>query len=108
MIDPALLRSGRFELHIKIGKLFVSQLLFILDLSTLDLPSTKGRFDILKSLIEPLQMNARLASDVNEAVLAQIAESTINYSGAELKQLIQCASRAAIRRVITVILKATI
>jgi ATP-dependent Zn protease len=85
-----------------------SHLLYIFDLSALDLPDTQGRFDILNFLIKPLLMNARLASDVNEAAICRIAQSTVNYSGAELKQLIQSATRLAVKRVVTVILKATI
>ena len=79
----------------------------ILDLFLLDLPSAQGRLDILKFLTKPLQINSTLASDVNETLLTHIAERTVNYSGADLKQLIQCASRSAIRRIVMVILKAT-
>jgi SpoVK/Ycf46/Vps4 family AAA+-type ATPase len=52
-----------------------------------------------------LQENKRLAFDVTNAVLCKIAEGAIGYTGADLKQLVQCASRLAMKRVIMVILK---
>ena len=72
------------------------------------MPNAQGRLDILTSLTKPLRMSGRLAPDVDEALLCEIANTSINYSGADLKQLVQCASRSAITRTATVILKATI
>ncbi|CAF3575571.1 unnamed protein product [Rotaria sordida] len=88
MIDPALLRDGRFELKFKI-----------------DLPNVQERFEILKFFTKPLQENKRLASNVTNVVLSQIAQGTTNYSGADLEQLIQCAIDLAIRRVVKVSLE---
>ncbi|CAF4728064.1 unnamed protein product [Rotaria sp. Silwood1] len=85
MIDPALLRGGPFELEFKI-----------------DLPNVQQRFEILKFFTKPLQENKRLASNVTDVVLSQIAQGTTNYSGADLEQLIQCAIDLAIRRVVKV------
>jgi SpoVK/Ycf46/Vps4 family AAA+-type ATPase len=68
-----------------------------------DLPDVKARFEILKFHIDRLQNNARLASDVTETVLAMIAESTMGYSGANLKQIVQKAILLGIQRVSMVI-----
>ena len=46
-----------------------------------------------------LQENKRLAPDVTEAMLSEIAGSTIGYTGADLKQIVQRAGRLAMKRV---------
>ncbi len=63
MIDPALLRSGRFDKLIRIG-----------------LPGELGRFEILKIHAEDIP----LAEDVD---LAELSKKTENFSGAELALL---------------------
>ena len=70
MIDDALLRPGRFEVHIEIG-----------------LPDEKGRLDILK--IHTNKMNSTgYLRDVN---LEQIAEITKNFTGAEIESVVKNA-----------------
>lgn len=73
VLDPALLRPGRFDRHI-----------------TIDRPTKDGRLQILKVHIRKVP----LADDVD---LADIAASTIGFSGAELKNLVNEAALNAVR-----------
>jgi len=63
MLDPALLRPGRFDRHVKV-----------------DLPDKKGRLEILKLHCR----NKPLAKDMN---LKDIAKETFGFSGAHLESL---------------------
>lgn len=78
LLDDALLRSGRLELHININ-----------------LPDINGRRQILdihtKKIRENLMFNENI--DLNE-----IAQDTENFTGAELEALIKNASSYAINR----------
>lgn len=76
MLDPALLRPGRLEMHLKIG-----------------LPDTSGREQILNIHTQKMRDNGRLDSDVN---LSELAKVTKNFSGAELEGLIKSASSFAL------------
>jgi vesicle-fusing ATPase len=78
MIDEALLRPGRMEIHLEIS-----------------LPDEFGRLQILRIHTAKLKESNSLASDVD---LADIAKQTKNYSGAELAGLIRSASSYAIYR----------
>lgn len=78
MIDEALLRPGRFEVHIEVG-----------------LPDKSGRAQILKIHTRVMSESKRLADDVN---LDEICALTKNYSGAELEGLVKCAVSYAIQR----------
>jgi ATP-dependent 26S proteasome regulatory subunit len=69
MIDPAILRHGRFGIHIKI-----------------DLPNQTGRHEILNIHSTALRQNKLLTDDVD---LMKIADITENYTGAELECLVQ-------------------
>lgn len=71
MIDEALLRPGRFEVHIEIG-----------------LPDEKGRLDILKIHTNKMNQAGYLDSNVN---LNEIATITKNFTGAELECVIKNA-----------------
>ena len=73
VLDPALLRPGRFDRHV-----------------TVDRPTKKGRLEILKVHIR----NVPLASDVN---LERIARSTVGMSGADLANLVNEAALLATR-----------
>lgn len=79
-IDPAILRSGRLELHIEIT-----------------VPDKQGRTEILKIHSKDLVKNGHLSSDVN---FDEIADITVNYSGAELKSLLNKASAFSMVRLI--------
>ncbi|KAK4514101.1 FAM50A protein [Mucor velutinosus] len=82
MIDEALLRPGRLEVHMEIG-----------------LPDEKGRLQILKIHTGKMRTNDVLESDVN---LDDLAELTKNYSGAEISGVVKAASSYAFSRHIKV------
>lgn len=69
MIDEALLRSGRLEVHMEIS-----------------LPDEPGRAQILKIHTEKMRTNGKLGSDVD---LAELAKQTRNFSGAEISGLVK-------------------
>lgn len=78
MIDEALLRPGRLEIHMEIS-----------------LPDEKGRFQILKIHTTKMSTNNILDSDVD---MAELASLTKNFSGAEIAGLIKSASSFAFNR----------
>ena len=82
MIDDALLRPGRLEVHVEIG-----------------LPDTKGRLQILHIHTRSMKESKRLAPDVPKR-LPEIAEKTKNFSGAEIEGLVKAASSFALGRCI--------
>jgi cell division protease FtsH len=73
VLDPALLRPGRFDRHV-----------------TVDRPTKKGRLEILKVH----SRNVPLATDVD---LDRIARSTVGMSGADLANLVNEAALLATR-----------
>lgn len=73
VLDPALLRPGRFDRHV-----------------TVDRPTRKGRFEVLKVHCRKVP----LSDDVD---LQKIADSTIGFSGADLKNLVNEAALSATR-----------
>ena len=82
MIDEALLRSGRLEVHMEIS-----------------LPDEQGRAQILKIHTTKMRNNNVIESDVNTDELAKL---TKNFSGAELSGLVKAASSFAFSRHIKV------
>ena len=72
MIDEALLRPGRLEVHVEIS-----------------LPDEPGRAQILKIHTSHMRQNGSLGVDVDIAELSQL---TKNFSGAELNGLVRSAS----------------
>ncbi len=78
MIDEALLRPGRLEVHMEIS-----------------LPDEHGRAQILKIHTAKARENGRLAADVN---LEELARDTRNFSGAEIQGLIRSATSFALQR----------
>jgi vesicle-fusing ATPase len=78
MIDEALLRPGRLEVHMEIG-----------------LPDEKGRVQILTIKTKKLRENDYLGPDVNLEALAATAK---NFSGAELEGVVKSASSYALER----------
>ncbi|MCX7805899.1 MAG: ATP-dependent zinc metalloprotease FtsH, partial [Planctomycetota bacterium] len=74
VLDPALLRPGRFDRHIYV-----------------DLPDIKGREEILRVHAKKV----RLAPDVD---LSVIAKATPMFSGADLENLINEAALSAVRK----------
>ncbi|KAI8938821.1 hypothetical protein NX059_004683 [Plenodomus lindquistii] len=82
MIDEALLRPGRLEVHMEIS-----------------LPDESGRAQILKIHTTKMRTNNVLESDVN---VEELAKLTKNFSGAELNGLVKAASSFAFSRHIKV------
>ncbi|CAG8702218.1 11086_t:CDS:10, partial [Ambispora leptoticha] len=78
MIDEALTRPGRLEVHMEIG-----------------LPDEKGRLQILKIHTSKMRQNGIMDSDVD---LAELASLTKNFSGAEINGLVKSASSFAFNR----------
>lgn len=78
LIDEALLRPGRLEVHMEIG-----------------LPTESGRLQILKIHTAKMKANKALAEDVD---LAELAELSKNYTGAEISGLIKSATSFAFNR----------
>ncbi|KAF5393083.1 hypothetical protein D9757_001265 [Collybiopsis confluens] len=78
MIDEALLRPGRLEVHMEIS-----------------LPDEHGRLQILNIHTAKMRQNGVMDSDVD---LPEIASTTKNFSGAEIGGLIKSATSFAFNR----------
>ncbi|KAI1433438.1 P-loop containing nucleoside triphosphate hydrolase protein [Xylaria sp. CBS 124048] len=78
MIDDALLRPGRLEVHLEIS-----------------LPDEAGRLEIIKIHTSKMKTNGLLNPDVN---LEELASLTKNFSGAELNGLVKAAASFAFSR----------
>jgi vesicle-fusing ATPase len=78
MIDPALLRPGRLELHVEVS-----------------LPDERGRLQILRIHTNTMAKNGRLAQDVS---LEALARKTKNYTGADISGLVKSAASFALAR----------
>ncbi|XP_070712354.1 vesicle-fusing ATPase-like, partial [Pempheris klunzingeri] len=80
LIDSALLRPGRFEIQLEIG-----------------LPDKDGRVQILSIHTDRLKKSKKLSQNVD---LLSIADSTKNFSGAELEGLVRAATTTAMNRLV--------
>ena len=78
MIDEALLRAGRLEVHMEIS-----------------LPDEFGRLQILNIHTNKMRNNGIMDSDVD---LKELAASTKNFSGAEIGGLVKSATSFAFNR----------
>src|SRR5690606_31940080 len=78
MIDEALLRPGRLEVHMEIS-----------------LPDENGRRQILKIHTNKMRTNNAMDSDVD---LEELASLTKNFSGAEIGGLVKSATSFAFNR----------
>ena len=78
VLDEAILRPGRLEVHIEVG-----------------LPDEKGRVQILEIHTRKMKDNQLLADDVSLEKLAKISK---NFTGAELEAIVKNASSRAITR----------
>ena len=85
MIDEALLRPGRLEVHIEIS-----------------LPDEKGRVQILEIQTAKMRTNGVLGRDVD---VRELAGKTKNFSGAELGGLVKSATSFAFGRHVKVRLR---
>lgn len=84
MIDDALLRPGRLEVHVEIG-----------------LPDHKGRLQILGIHTKSMKDSNRISDEVINK-LDEISEKTKNFSGAEIEGLIKAATSYALTRCVDV------
>lgn len=75
LIDEAVLRPGRFEVHIEVG-----------------LPNEFGRSQIFKIQTKTLKTNGLLGASVDLDELANLAK---NFTGAEIEGLVKSASSYA-------------
>jgi vesicle-fusing ATPase len=82
MIDEALLRPGRLEVHMEIS-----------------LPDENGRLQILNIHTTKMKLNNVLGGDVD---IKELASITKNFSGAEIGGLIKSATSFAMNRHIKV------
>lgn len=78
MLDEAMLRPGRLEVHIEIG-----------------LPDESGRVQILSIHSNKMSENKFLGADVD---LSELARRTSNFSGAEIEGLVKSAVSFALTR----------
>ncbi|AYV78062.1 MAG: N-ethylmaleimide-sensitive fusion protein [Edafosvirus sp.] len=76
MLDPALLRPGRLEVHVEIG-----------------LPNETGRLQIFKIHTQKMATNKLLSPNVDFNILAKV---TKNYSGAEIESVVKSARSFAL------------
>lgn len=72
LLDEAILRAGRLELHVEIG-----------------LPDEHGRQEILKVHTKKMILNDLLEKDVN---LEELSKMTKNFTGADIETLVKRAS----------------
>lgn len=84
MIDDALLRPGRLEVHVEIG-----------------LPDTKGRLQILNIHTKSMKESKRISPEVIDR-LDEISDKTKNFSGAEIEGLVKAATSYALTRCVDV------
>ena len=78
MIDEAIIRPGRLEVHVEIG-----------------LPDEEGRVQILNIHTGEMRKNGLLAPDVS---VPDLASRTKNYTGAELEGLVKAAASYVFQR----------
>jgi vesicle-fusing ATPase len=78
MIDDALLRPGRLEVHMEVS-----------------LPDEKGRLQILNIHTAKMRKNGVMAKNVD---LNELAAQTKNFSGAEISGLVKSATSFAFSR----------
>lgn len=80
LIDEAVLRPGRFELHVQIG-----------------LPDEAGRVQIFRIHTKAMREGHKMANDVD---LNDLAARTKNFSGAQIEGVVKIASSNAFNRAI--------
>lgn len=78
LLDSALLRAGRIEVHIEIG-----------------LPDFEGRIQIFRIHTDKMKSSNMIDKDIN---FNQLAKLTENYSGAEIEAVVKNASARAIHK----------
>lgn len=81
LIDPALLRPGRLEVHLEIQA-----------------PDEAGRYEILDIHLRKLRSSSRLSACATSAVETLAKDRTQGWSGAELAGLVRSATSFALQR----------
>ncbi|CAF1281416.1 unnamed protein product [Adineta steineri] len=81
MLEPALLRRGRFDLQIKI-----------------DLPNARERLEIMNYHLRGVRKSGSLSSNVLASHLEELANITNNYSAADMAGIVQEAISEAFAR----------
>ena len=76
MLDEAILRPGRMEIHLEIG-----------------LPDLHGRNQIFEIHTRTMRQHGKLADDVN---IEELAKATKNYTGAEIESVCKSATAFAL------------
>ena len=84
MIDDALLRPGRLEVHVEIG-----------------LPDEKGRIQVINIHTKSMREHNRIAPEVIPRI-PELAKKTKNFSGAEIEGLVKAATSFALTRCVDV------
>jgi vesicle-fusing ATPase len=82
LIDDAMKRPGRLEVHIEVG-----------------LPDKKGRIEIFTIHTKQMRENKVFGDEVDLLVLSDM---TNNYTGAEIESVVKIASSIALRKVIDI------
>lgn len=77
VIDEAIMRPGRFEVHIEVG-----------------LPDDEGRIEIFKIHMKELSKNNYLDKDID---IVQLSKLTENFTGAEIESVVKNAVSKSIR-----------
>lgn len=81
LIDPALLRAGRIEVHVRIG-----------------LPDHYGRVQIFNIHTNNMSKNNMIDSKIN---ISKLADLTENFSGAEIEAVVKNASSRALYEILS-------
>jgi len=81
LLDPALLRAGRFEVQVQVNP-----------------PSEEGRREVLAVLLRPLVRSRRLEAAVAMEWIAWLADRTDGWTGADLAGLVRSAASFALQR----------
>lgn len=81
LLDDALLRAGRIEVHIEVG-----------------LPNVEGREQIFRIHTNKMQTNSMMDKDINIKILANLTD---NFSGAEIESVVKNAGSLALHEQLT-------
>jgi transitional endoplasmic reticulum ATPase len=76
LLDPAIVRAGRFDTHLYVGP-----------------PNEQARFDIISKLITKMS----LGGDIDTNFISMLARDTADYSGADLASLCREAGLFCLR-----------
>lgn len=81
LLDPALLRAGRFELHVRIG-----------------LPDYDGRKQIFMIHTNKMRENSMISKNIDFDMLANLTQ---NFSGAEIEAIVKSAASSTLHKLLS-------